>query len=148
MDTIIKNISVRANYNELMFDSSLAGFDQLDVSRRSFQRIDFRLTDSYGKTINLKNSPYTSSATLLNWYMYQMTWCGTFRIVYLLHDGPSRPPAIWISLSSGAFRSWYLVGNVTHQLCIYKMTRSITLWIIYMYKMLLLNVEQQLYVSL
>jgi hypothetical protein len=24
------------------------------VSRRSFQRIDFRLTDSYGNTINLK----------------------------------------------------------------------------------------------
>ena len=54
MDTIIKKISVRANYNELIFDSSMAGFDYLDVSRRSFQRIDFRLTDSYGKTINFK----------------------------------------------------------------------------------------------
>ena len=52
MDTLIKKISVRANYNELTFDSSMAGFDYLDVSRRSLQRIDFRLTDSYGKTIN------------------------------------------------------------------------------------------------
>ena len=49
---MIKKISVRANYNELIFDSSMAGFDYLDVSRRSFQRIDFRLTDSYGKAIN------------------------------------------------------------------------------------------------
>jgi hypothetical protein len=55
MDTIILKISVRANYNELIFDSSMAGFDYLDVSRRSFQRIDFRLTDSYGNTINVKN---------------------------------------------------------------------------------------------
>ena len=52
MDTIIKKISVRATYNELIFDSSMAGFDYLDVSRRSFQRIDFRLTYSYRKTSN------------------------------------------------------------------------------------------------
>ena len=39
MDTIIKKISVRANYNELIFDSSMAGFDYLNVSRRSFQII-------------------------------------------------------------------------------------------------------------
>lgn len=61
MDTIIKKISVHANYNELIFDSSMAGFDYLDVSRRSFQRIDFRITDSYGKTVNLKNSHWSFS---------------------------------------------------------------------------------------
>ena len=61
MDTIIKKISVKANYNELIFDSSMAGFDYLDVSRRSFSRIDFRITDSYGKTINLKNSHWSFS---------------------------------------------------------------------------------------
>ena len=59
MDTLIKNISVRANYNELIVDSSMAGFDYLDVSRRSFQRIDFRLTDSCGNTINLENSHWS-----------------------------------------------------------------------------------------
>ena len=48
MDTIIEK-SVRADYNELIFDSSMAGFDYLDVSRRPFQRIDFRITDSFGK---------------------------------------------------------------------------------------------------
>jgi hypothetical protein len=61
MDTIIKKISVRANYNELIFDSSMAGFDYRDVSRRSFQRIDFRLPDSYGNTINFKNSHWSLS---------------------------------------------------------------------------------------
>jgi hypothetical protein len=39
----------------------MAGFDYLDVSRRSFQRTDFRLTDSYGNTINLKNSQWSLS---------------------------------------------------------------------------------------
>ena len=39
MYTILKNISVRATYNELILDSSMAGFDYLDVSRRSFQII-------------------------------------------------------------------------------------------------------------
>jgi hypothetical protein len=61
MDTILKKISVRANYNELIFDSSMAGFDYLDVSRRSFQRTDFRLTDSYGNIINLKKSHWSCS---------------------------------------------------------------------------------------
>ena len=56
MDTIIKTISVIANYNELIFESSMSGFYYLYVSRRSFQRIDFRFTDSYGKAINLKHS--------------------------------------------------------------------------------------------
>ena len=32
----------------------MAGFDYLDVSLRSFQSIDFRLTDAYGTTINFK----------------------------------------------------------------------------------------------
>ena len=56
MCTILKTRSVRANHNELLFDSSMPGFDYLDVSRRSLQRIDFRLTDSYGTTINYQNS--------------------------------------------------------------------------------------------
>ena len=41
----------------------MAGFDYLDVSRRSLQRIDFRLTDSYGKIMNLKNPHWRMSIT-------------------------------------------------------------------------------------
>ena len=55
MDTSIKNMSVLANYYELLVDSSMAGFDYLNVSRRSLRRIDVRLTDSYGTAINLKD---------------------------------------------------------------------------------------------
>ena len=61
MDTTIKQISVKANYNEPLFDSSMAGFDYLDVSRRSFQRIDFRFTDYYGEAINFKKSHWSMS---------------------------------------------------------------------------------------
>ena len=61
MGTSIKKISVRANYNELIFDNSIAGFDYLEVSRRRFQRIDSRLTDAYGKTSNLTNYHWSLS---------------------------------------------------------------------------------------
>ena len=61
MATIIKNISVRAPHNELIVDSSMAGFDLLDVSCRSFSRIDSRLTEAFGQTINLKNPHWSMS---------------------------------------------------------------------------------------
>ena len=60
MQLLIK-ISVRATYNELIFDSSMAGFEYLDVSRKGIRRIDFRLTDSFGKTIHLKNPHWSMS---------------------------------------------------------------------------------------
>ena len=47
----LNHISVRATYNELIFDSSMAGFYYLDVSRRSLQRTDVRLTDYCGKAV-------------------------------------------------------------------------------------------------
>ena len=61
MDTIIKSNSVRATYNELIFDSRMAGFYYLYVSRRSFQIVWFRLTAVYRKTINLTNSHWSMS---------------------------------------------------------------------------------------
>ena len=47
----LNHISVRATYNELIFGSSMAGFYYLDVSRRSLQRKDVRLTDYCGKAV-------------------------------------------------------------------------------------------------
>jgi predicted GTPase len=44
-----------------MFDNSMAGFDHLDVSRRSSQVTDFRLTDGHGNTISLKISHWSMS---------------------------------------------------------------------------------------
>lgn len=61
MDTIIKKIPVRANYGEMIFDGATDGFDYLDISRRSLNRIDFRLSDSFGNTINLHNNHWSFS---------------------------------------------------------------------------------------
>jgi predicted GTPase len=46
---------------QYMFDNSMAGFDHLDVSRRSSQVTDFRLTDGHGNTISLKISHWSMS---------------------------------------------------------------------------------------
>jgi hypothetical protein len=46
--------SVRSSYNEMLFDGVSDGFDYLDLSRRSLNRLDFRLTDSYGNIIDFK----------------------------------------------------------------------------------------------
>ena len=62
--------------------------EYLDVSRRSFRRIDFRLTDAYGKNYEFKQfslvSDYNISETQRQ-YMYEMTWCGTFRSSFIYH---------------------------------------------------------------
>ena len=72
MHTKIKNISVRAIYNELIVDSSMAGFDYCYVSRRSFQRIDFRRTDYYGKPFKFKNSHWSMSTIFQKIKIYNM----------------------------------------------------------------------------
>jgi hypothetical protein len=61
LDTIIKKIPVRAGYNEMLFDGVSDGMDYLDLTRRSLNRIDFRLTDSYGNLINLHNNHWSLS---------------------------------------------------------------------------------------
>ena len=60
-DTIIKNIPVRFNYNEMLFDGAESGYDYLDVSKRSLRRIDFRLQDSFNNIINLNGNHWSFS---------------------------------------------------------------------------------------
>ena len=60
-DVIIKKIAVRAQPGHMLFDSADAGYDFLDVSRRSLSRIDFRLQDSYGNIVNLRNNHWSFS---------------------------------------------------------------------------------------
>jgi hypothetical protein len=60
-DVIIKKIPVRYNYNEMLFDSSEAGYDFLDVSKRMLRRIDFRLQDSFGNIINMNKNHWSFS---------------------------------------------------------------------------------------
>ena len=60
-DVIIKKIAVKANYSQMLFDTADAGYDFLDVSKRTLQRIDFKLMDSYGNVIDLRNNHWSFS---------------------------------------------------------------------------------------
>jgi hypothetical protein len=60
-DVIIKTIPVTPNYSQMLFDNAVAGYDYLDVSRRALSRIDFRLQDSYGNIIDLRNNRWLFS---------------------------------------------------------------------------------------
>jgi len=61
LDTIVKKIPVKANYNEIIFDNASEGFDYITLSRRSLDRIDFKLVDSHGSTIDLRNNHFSFS---------------------------------------------------------------------------------------
>jgi len=61
LDTIVKKIPVRANFNEIIFDNASEGFDYISLSRRSLDRLDFKLVDSRGSTIDLRNNHFSFS---------------------------------------------------------------------------------------
>ena len=60
-DVIIKKIAVKANYSQMLFDTADAGYDSMDVSKRTLNRIDFRLMDSYGNIIDLRRNHWSFS---------------------------------------------------------------------------------------
>ena len=60
-DVIIKKVAVKAGYSQMLFDSADAGYDFLDVSKRGLRRIDFKLQDSYGNNIDLRNNHWPFS---------------------------------------------------------------------------------------
>ena len=60
-DTIIKKIPITSNFNEMLFDGVRDGFDCIDLTRRSLNRIDFKLTDSFGNIINLNRNHFSFS---------------------------------------------------------------------------------------
>ena len=61
IDSIIKKIPVRAQYNEILFDQCEAGFDYNNVSRRTLRNIDFRLVDSHFNTVDLRGNHWSFS---------------------------------------------------------------------------------------
>ena len=40
---IIKQVPVRANYNEMIYDDAVLGIDYIDVSRQALARLEFQL---------------------------------------------------------------------------------------------------------
>ena len=59
--SIIKKVPVTANFNEVIFDSTLVGNDYLDCSRQTLRTLEFRLTDVSGNEIPLHGSNWSCS---------------------------------------------------------------------------------------
>ena len=60
-DTIVKKISVKANYAQMLFDTADAGYDFMDVSKRTLNRIDIKLIDSFGNIVDLRKNHWSFS---------------------------------------------------------------------------------------
>ena len=60
-DVIIKKIPARANYSQMIFDGASNGYDYLQLSKRTVNRLDFRLEDSYGNIMNLNGNHWSFS---------------------------------------------------------------------------------------
>ena len=56
---IIKKVCVNAPMNSLIVDNLTSPYDYIDVSRRSFNVIHLKLTDSYGTTIDLQGGEWS-----------------------------------------------------------------------------------------
>ena len=58
---IVKQVPVRANFNEMIYDDAVLGIDYLDCSRQSLSRLEFQLKDVYGNYINLHGNHWSCS---------------------------------------------------------------------------------------
>ena len=60
-DCITKKIPGRWYYNEMLFDSDEAGYDYLDVGRKTISRIDVKLLDYAGHVVDLNGNHFSCS---------------------------------------------------------------------------------------
>ena len=61
IDTIIKKIPITVGYNQMLFDNVVTPFDYLECSQRFLKRLDFKLVDSFNRTIVLQQNFFTFS---------------------------------------------------------------------------------------
>ena len=54
---IIKKVPVTAEYGFTLLDNIVASHDWIDVGKRLFKTLDFRVSDAYGKSIDLRGMP-------------------------------------------------------------------------------------------
>ena len=57
----IKKIPINANFNEMIFYQAIIGIDYVDVSKQTLSRLEFSLTDVYGRVINLNGNHFSFS---------------------------------------------------------------------------------------
>ena len=58
---VVKKIPVNANAGDMIFDQTVTGMDYLDCSSQTLSRLYFRLTDAFGKTVDLHGNHFTFS---------------------------------------------------------------------------------------
>jgi hypothetical protein len=58
---IIKKIPVTSDYGSIIYDNVVANHDWIDVSKLLLKTIEFRISDAYGKTIDLRGMPVSFS---------------------------------------------------------------------------------------
>ena len=63
---IIKKIPVSSEYGFTIIDNVIAPHDWIDVSKQLLKTLEFRLSDAYGKTINLRGMPISFSLIFMS----------------------------------------------------------------------------------
>jgi hypothetical protein len=58
---IIKKIPVTSDYGSIIYDNVVANHDWINVSKLLLKTIEFRISDAYGKTIDLRGMPVSFS---------------------------------------------------------------------------------------
>ena len=61
LDTIVKKIPVNVNINEMIIHTGGNMLDSLNVSKRSLRIIDFKLVDSHGKLVDIRENHFSFS---------------------------------------------------------------------------------------
>ena len=62
---IIKQVPVTTDYGFTIFDNVVVSHDWIDVSKLLLKTLEFRLSDAYGKTIDLRGAPISFSLVFL-----------------------------------------------------------------------------------
>ena len=62
---ITKKVPVTTDYGFTIFDNVVVSHDWIDVSKLLLKTLEFRLSDAYGKTIDLRGAPISFSLVFL-----------------------------------------------------------------------------------
>ena len=62
---IIKKIPVTTDYGFTIFDNIVVSHDWIDVSKQLLKTLEFRLSDAYGRTIDLRGMPISFSLVFM-----------------------------------------------------------------------------------
>ena len=64
-NNIIKKVPITSDYGSMIFDSVVASHDWVNVSKILLKTLEFRLSDAYGRTIDMRGMPISSSLVFM-----------------------------------------------------------------------------------